>query len=105
MIAKGLTNYMYNLTAGKTGVKFPLQLGNGEYTISVLENTAGNNYKLIKKETITLSLERRQSRLLEFDSKHRIDKREQCNHQSKGINEKHKNGQRESKSHLRLHHY
>ena len=56
IIAKGQTKYTYNLTAGKTGEKFPLQLGNGEYTISVLENTAGSKYKLVKKVTITLSL-------------------------------------------------
>lgn len=56
MIAKGQTNYTYNLSAGKTLEMFPLQLGNGEYTISVLENTTGNKYKLVKKETITLSL-------------------------------------------------
>ncbi|WP_054025848.1 transglutaminase-like domain-containing protein [Bacillus sp. FJAT-28004] len=56
MIAKGASNYTYNLTSGKTAEKFPLQLGNGEYTISVLENTTGNKYKLVKKEVVTLNL-------------------------------------------------
>ncbi|OBZ15453.1 MULTISPECIES: transglutaminase-like domain-containing protein [Bacillales] len=56
MIVKGQTNYTYNLTSGKTAESFPLQLGNGEYTISLLENTTGNKYKLINKETVTLSL-------------------------------------------------
>ncbi|MDQ8737507.1 transglutaminase-like domain-containing protein [Paenibacillus sp. LHD-38] len=56
MIAKGQTNYTYNLTAGKTSEQFPLQLGNGQYTISVLENASGNKYKLVAKQTVTLSL-------------------------------------------------
>ncbi|WP_169089995.1 transglutaminase-like domain-containing protein [Paenibacillus sp. PL91] len=56
MIAKGQTTYTYNLISGKTAESFPLQLGNGAYTISLLENTAGNKYKLISKESVTLSL-------------------------------------------------
>jgi transglutaminase/protease-like cytokinesis protein 3 len=56
MIAKGQTNYTYNLVSGKTVESFPLQLGNGAYTISLLENTSGNKYKLISKESVTLSL-------------------------------------------------
>ncbi|MEV5030770.1 transglutaminase-like domain-containing protein [Paenibacillus sp. LPE1-1-1.1] len=56
MVAKGQTNYTYNLTSGKTSEQFPLQLGNGQYTISVLENTSGSKYKLVRKQTVTLSL-------------------------------------------------
>jgi transglutaminase-like putative cysteine protease len=33
---------------------FPLQFGDGEYTITVLENTNGNKYKQIEKEVFTL---------------------------------------------------
>ncbi|WP_138755996.1 transglutaminase domain-containing protein [Paenibacillus sinopodophylli] len=56
MIAKGQTNYTYNLTSGKTAEQFPLQLGNGQYTISVLENASANKYKLVAKDTVTLNL-------------------------------------------------
>ncbi|CAM4516814.1 transglutaminase/protease-like cytokinesis protein 3 [Paenibacillus endophyticus] len=56
MIAKGQANYTYNLTAGGKAEQFPLQLGNGQYTISVLENASANKYKLVAKQTVTLSL-------------------------------------------------
>jgi hypothetical protein len=56
IIAKGKTNYTYNITPGKKNESFPLQLGNGEYTISLLENTTGNKYKQLKKATVVLNL-------------------------------------------------
>ena len=56
MITKGQEKYTYNLTAGKKGETFPLQLGNGEYTITVLENTTDTKYKMVGKETVTLNL-------------------------------------------------
>jgi len=36
---------------------FPLQLGNGEYTVRLMENTTGNKYKEITRTTVELSLE------------------------------------------------
>jgi hypothetical protein len=71
MIAKGQTNYTYNLTAGKASESFPLQLGNGEYTISLLENTTGNKYKQVKKETVQLSL--KDSKVLYLNSIQNIE--------------------------------
>ncbi|WP_028609616.1 transglutaminase-like domain-containing protein [Paenibacillus harenae] len=56
MVAKGNEKYTYNLTSGKKEEFFPLQLGNGEYTITLLENVSGNKYKLIKKETVELDM-------------------------------------------------
>ncbi len=105
MIAKGQTNYTYNLTAGKTGEKFPLQLGNGEYTISVLENTAGNKYKLVKKETITLSLKDGKAVYLNSIQNIEWTSASSAIIKAKELTKNTKDGQRESKSYLRLHHY
>jgi len=56
MIAKGTEKYTYSLTANKKEESFPLQMGNGEYTISLLENTSGTKYKVVGKETVKLNL-------------------------------------------------
>lgn len=48
--------YTYNLDSqGKTET-YPLQLGNGQYKISILENTTGNKYKLVHTEEVTLAM-------------------------------------------------
>ncbi|MFD0591148.1 transglutaminase family protein [Paenibacillus sp. GCM10027627] len=56
MIAKGKENYTYNLVAGKRVEQFPLQLGNGEYKIMVLENVSGKSYKVVKQETVQMKV-------------------------------------------------
>lgn len=56
MITKGKENYTYNLLAGKSKEQFPLQLGNGEYKIMVLENVSGKSYKMVKQKTVQLNL-------------------------------------------------
>ena len=53
-ITKGNINYDYFLTGNNY---FPLQSGNGEYTISVLENIDGKRFKQISKETVNVKLE------------------------------------------------
>ncbi|GAA0730918.1 hypothetical protein GCM10008905_32750 [Clostridium malenominatum] len=53
MISKGNKSYTYNL---KSNNRFPLQFEDGEYTISILENVAGNKYKVVKKEKVTVNL-------------------------------------------------
>ncbi|MBU5314063.1 transglutaminase-like domain-containing protein [Tissierella carlieri] len=50
-VSKGSTSYDYILKGNDT---IPLQLGNGEYTILVLESVGGNKFKQIAKETIAL---------------------------------------------------
>lgn len=45
MVTKGSEKYTYDLN--KNG-KYPLQLGIGAYTVQVLENTSGNQYKVIE---------------------------------------------------------
>lgn len=54
MITKGNEKYTYSLLDNNE--LFPLQLGNGEYTVSVLENITGNKYKVISKENVVLKL-------------------------------------------------
>lgn len=56
MITKGKENYTYNLATGRVKETFPLQLGNGEYKILLLENVAGTSYKAVKQQAVTLSL-------------------------------------------------
>ncbi len=56
MVAKNGVQYTYNLTADRSGDQFPLQLGNGDYTVSLLENAGGNKYKVVKKDTVKLQL-------------------------------------------------
>ncbi|MCA0758368.1 transglutaminase-like domain-containing protein [Paenibacillus sp. N4] len=56
MVTKGQERYTYNLYSGRSWEHFPLQLGNGNYTVSLLENTEGNKYKVVKKQTVELNL-------------------------------------------------
>lgn len=51
MVAKGSVKYTYDL---KANGKFPLQSGNGDYTVSILENVSGNQYSLVTSETVNL---------------------------------------------------
>ncbi|MCT4619671.1 MAG: transglutaminase-like domain-containing protein [Marinisporobacter sp.] len=53
MIKKDNTKYFYDLNPN---TNFPLQLGNGDYTVAVLEKLEGNKYKLITSEKIMLQM-------------------------------------------------
>ena len=53
MVNKGTLNYFYDL---KEGSIVPLQMGNGDYEVSILENIKGNKYRIVKKERITTNL-------------------------------------------------
>ncbi|MCH1639285.1 transglutaminase-like domain-containing protein [Paenibacillus timonensis] len=57
LIAKGEGKYTYTLTSGPNGVTFPLQMGNGEYTVSLLEQIKGTTYRLVHKGTVKLQLQ------------------------------------------------
>lgn len=52
-VSKNRTSYDYIL---KGSDNIPLQLGNGSYTILILENVLGNKYKQIGKEIVELKL-------------------------------------------------
>ncbi|MBP3886957.1 MAG: transglutaminase domain-containing protein [Cellulosilyticum sp.] len=51
VIEKGSSKYTYDLPSGKME-SFPLQLGNGEYKVTVLENTSGNSYQIVGSEKV-----------------------------------------------------
>lgn len=56
MVAKGETKYYYPLKPDGVIHGFPLQLGNGEYKVSVLNNISGNQYGYLKTETLSINL-------------------------------------------------
>lgn len=49
MVEKGSEKYYYNLK--KEEDYFPLQFGQGDYTVAVLENTSESKYKVLVKKT------------------------------------------------------
>lgn len=55
MISKGNEKYTYSI---KSNNAFPLQLGDGEYTVAVLENVQGNKYKVIESQKVTYKAEK-----------------------------------------------
>lgn len=52
MVQKDGTTLFYNLSADRSVERFPLQLGDGNYRISVLENVSGNRYRVVFRETV-----------------------------------------------------
>lgn len=54
MIEKGDSRYTYNLAGDGSLETFPLQSGNGEYTVSIMENTEGNKYRYVMSEKVTV---------------------------------------------------
>lgn len=50
-ISKGNQQYVYSLTSNN---RFPLQLGDGKYTISILENVTGTKYKMVENKDVIL---------------------------------------------------
>lgn len=55
MVEKDATKYYYDLK--KEEDFFPLQLGQGDYTVAVLENTSGNKYKVLVKKSFKANIE------------------------------------------------
>ncbi|MDF2610554.1 MAG: transglutaminase-like enzyme putative cysteine protease [Lachnospiraceae bacterium] len=53
MIQKDKKSYTYTLSDNNV---FPLQLGDGQYTISILEQVKENKYRQVEKETVQLKL-------------------------------------------------
>jgi len=56
VIAKGDEKYTYSLAPDRAVEWLPLQLGNGMYTIMVVENISGSKYKVLEKSTVELNL-------------------------------------------------
>ncbi len=57
MISKDGQNYTYDLTPKGVPEFFPLQLGNGLYNLSILENTTGTSYKYVRKTSVEATIE------------------------------------------------
>ena len=56
LIEKNDKRYAYNLNNGGVEESFSLQMGNGDYKVSVLENTSGDKYKYISTKNVTLNM-------------------------------------------------
>ena len=57
LVEKNGKNVSYILENDGTVESFPLQLGNGEYKISVMENIEGDKYKYVSTENVNLQLD------------------------------------------------
>ena len=57
LVDKDGTRYNYNLNEEGKTESFPLQLGNGTYKISVMEQTVDNKYRQVATESLTLNME------------------------------------------------
>lgn len=55
MVQKDGTTLYYNLSGFEDRETFPLQMGEGSYTIAVLENIGENRYKQVIKETVEVA--------------------------------------------------
>jgi hypothetical protein len=58
LIEKSGEKYYYSLSKNDAYNKFSLQMGNGTYTISILENLKDNEYKVVSKENIDVKVEK-----------------------------------------------
>ena len=56
MIVTGESRYTYNLKADGSIESFPLQMGNGWYTVCVLENSEGNEYRYLFIKTVNAAI-------------------------------------------------
>ncbi|SET38789.1 Transglutaminase-like superfamily protein [Natronincola peptidivorans] len=55
MVEKDGNKYTYNINGIQEN--FSLQMGNGNYKISLLENTEGNKYRVVYNETVVASMQ------------------------------------------------
>ncbi|RAV17329.1 transglutaminase-like domain-containing protein [Paenibacillus contaminans] len=53
-VVKGKVHYDYNLVEG---AQYPLQLGDGKYTILIAEAVGGTKYKVVAQEEVVLEME------------------------------------------------
>lgn len=56
IISLGEEKYTYNVFSDKENVNYPLQLGNGNYTVSLYENTSGTKYRKVLSQTKNVQL-------------------------------------------------
>lgn len=53
LITKGSNRYDYDL---KSNMTYPLQFGNGDYTIQIVEHVSGTSYRQVEKQIVRLNL-------------------------------------------------
>lgn len=56
IIEKESKKYVYSLRTDGISENFPLQMGNGDYNISILENKEGNSYNVVYEKNVNVSL-------------------------------------------------
>ena len=56
MIQKGDKKYIYNINGSGKTESYPLQLGDGTYQVSLLENTSGDNYRFVSSKDVAVKL-------------------------------------------------
>lgn len=63
-VTKGNTQYIYDFS---DDIRIPLQSGNGDYNIEVLENVSGNKYRKVAEETVNYTTDNGKSVFLQSD--------------------------------------
>ena len=56
LVTKGDQKITYPFFANGQSASFPLQLGNGQYSVGLLKNVSGTKYVYVTQKTVTLSL-------------------------------------------------
>ncbi len=56
LVEKDGTRYTYNIYQGQELEKFPLQMGNGEYVVRLMENVEGTKFRELMKNTIKVEI-------------------------------------------------
>ncbi|MGI6643374.1 MAG: transglutaminase-like domain-containing protein [Bacillota bacterium] len=57
LVEKGTERYAYDVRPGEDPEALPLQMGNGVYTIRLMQNTTGNLYREINRSVVVLDVE------------------------------------------------
>ncbi|MDF2545666.1 MAG: hypothetical protein K0R93_564 [Anaerosolibacter sp.] len=60
VVEKGQARYTYNLKGDDQTESFPLQLNDGSYKVSILENVSGNSYKTVAVTNLDVKMENEQ---------------------------------------------
>ena len=57
LVSNGSDKYYYNLHNSEAYENFPLQMGNGNYTVSIYENTTGNKYRKLTSKSFNVIMQ------------------------------------------------
>jgi hypothetical protein len=58
IIQNGKSKYVYNLINSNLLERFPLQMGNGQYTLGIYENIEGKSYRSVYSESFDVKIEK-----------------------------------------------